>query len=218
MQKIMVNVIKEGDVAYDLGANNGLHGLLMASIVGSKGKVYNFEPFPENIEEIDLNFELNGITNYENVNAAVFSEDGTQNFEVGDHAKQGFISSSVQSKSIEVPTVKLDSFIQKGNPGPNFIKMDIEGAEGDALKGFERSIEMYRPMMIIELHSPEQDRKVGLFLAEHNYQAFRFDTFSELRFTRINDLSKVFPSPDGIWGSIFCIPKEVEFESLSFEK
>ena len=42
MQKIMVNVIKPGEVVYDLGANNGLHGLLMSGLVGQFGKVYNF--------------------------------------------------------------------------------------------------------------------------------------------------------------------------------
>jgi FkbM family methyltransferase len=218
MQKIMVNIIKENSVVYDLGANNGIHGLLMARLVGEKGKVYNFEPLPSNLEEIEMNFRLNSISNYVNIHAAVFSVNGTQNFEIGDHAKQGFISDKPQNKSIAVPTITLDSFIDSGNPGPSFIKMDIEGAEGGALEGFEKHIDQFRPFMIIELHSPEQDMMVGQFLKKHSYEAYRFDTFRKLSFTRIRDLTKVFPDPNGIWGSIFCVPEETDFSSLTFDK
>ena len=218
MQKIMVNVIKKDSIVYDLGANNGIHGLLMAGVVGKNGKVHNFEPLPSNLEEIELNFKLNNISNYVNVHAAVFSDNGVQNFEVGDHVKQGFISDTPHSKFIAVPTLTLDSYIESGNPGPSFIKMDIEGAEGAALEGFRKNVDKFRPIMIIELHSPEQDGLVGQFLKEHSYEAYRFDTFSALEFTRIKDLSKVFPDPDGIWGSIFCVPSEIRFDSLSFDK
>lgn len=67
MQKIMVNIVKKNTVAYDLGANNGLHGLLLSTLVGSDVQVINFEPFPENIKEIEENFLLNKISNYRNI-------------------------------------------------------------------------------------------------------------------------------------------------------
>jgi len=165
MQKIMVNTVKEGEVVYDLGANNGLHGLLLAGLVGKKGIVFNFEPFQGNIEEIVENFQLNNITNYKNIQAAVAEMEGITSFSLGEHHKQGAIMAdpSAGANKIEVPTTTLDAFIEKGNPGPSFIKMDIEGAEGPALRGFSRNIEKYFPNMVIELHNPEQDRIVGKF-------------------------------------------------------
>ncbi len=89
MQKIMANVIKPGQIVYDLGANNGLHGLLMAPLVGETGMLYNFEPFEENIQEIEENYNLNNITNYRNIHAAVSDRNGMETFVIGDHHKRG---------------------------------------------------------------------------------------------------------------------------------
>lgn len=220
MQKIMVNVVKPGDIVYDLGANNGLHGLLMAGLVGERGKIYNFEPIMENVEEIVENYSLNNIENYANITAAVSDECGVISFDLGNHHKQGSITSKTMlgSASIKVNTITIDSFIESGNPGPDFIKMDIEGAEGKALNGFSKYIDQFQPLMIIELHSPEQDAIVGKFLNEHGYSAYRFDTFKKLHFVRIKDFGSPFPSPDGIWGSIFCLPAGKPLEQFTFTK
>lgn len=220
MQKIMINVIKPGEIVYDLGANNGLHGLLMAGLVLPNGMVYNFEPFEENIAEIVENYRMNNIKNYLNIPAAVCDKDGTETFALGNHHKQGAIvhGKLKDSSTITVPVITLDSFIEKGNPGPAFIKMDIEGAEGAALHGFSENIRLYHPLMIIELHNPEQDKIVGQFLEEYEYTAYRFDTFASLSFTLVKDLKKVYPDPDGIWGSLFCLPKGVKLESFNFDK
>src|SRR5882757_1951813 len=106
MQKIMVNTVKEGQIAYDLGANNGLHGLLLAGLVGKKGMVFNFEPFQGNIGEIVENFQLNNITNYKNIQAAVAGKEGITSFSLGEHHKQGAISADPATglNQIEVPT------------------------------------------------------------------------------------------------------------------
>jgi len=220
MQKIMVNVVKPGDIVYDLGANNGLHGLLMAGLAAPGGKVYNFEPFEENIAEIVENYAFNNITNYTNIQAAVSDKEGTETFSLGNHHKQGAIVQGPvkDNNSITVPVTSLDAFIEKGNPGPAFIKMDIEGAEGPALQGFSKNIDQYSPLMIIELHSPEQDRMVGQFLQNHGYTAYRFNTFAKLAFTAIKDLNKVHPDPSGIWGSIFCLPPGKKLDNYSFNK
>jgi FkbM family methyltransferase len=220
MQKIMVNVIGPGEVVYDLGANNGLHGLLMAGLVGKGGQVYNFEPLDENIEEINENFQLNQVANFRNVQAAVSDKVGTEFFHVTEHHKQGSIAnpSGKEDKKIEVKVITLDKFIKDGNPGPSFIKIDIEGAEGPALRGFSETIGKYMPIMIIELHSPEQDLEVGKFLMDHRYSAYRFDTFSKLGFTEIEDMTKPHPHPKGIWGSILCLPPGKNISDYSFNK
>jgi FkbM family methyltransferase len=220
MQKIMVNVIKPGQIVYDLGANNGLHGLLMAPIVGPEGMLYNFEPFEENIHEIVDNYAMNGIKNFRNIHAAVSDKDGKAVFVIGNHHKQGHLSidTNIKEEKIEVESISLDSFIERGNPGPDFIKIDIEGAEGSSLRGFSKGLEKYKPLMIIELHSPEQDLEVGKVLAEKGYTAYRFDTFKKLQFTEIKDLYKSYPQPEGIWGSIFCIPPGKKLSDYSFSR
>jgi FkbM family methyltransferase len=220
MQKIMANTVMEGQTVYDLGANNGLHGLLLAGLVGRQGTVFNFEPFPGNIDEIVENFELNHITNYRNIQAAVSDKEGVTSFALGDHHKQGAIADNPLNGNnrIDVNLITLDSFIDQGNPGPSFIKIDIEGAEGPALHGFSKNIEKYFPDMVIELHSPEQDRMVGEFLSFYKYKAYRFDPFTDLKFAEIRDFTKVYPEPDGVWGSLFCVGPKRKLEDFVFDR
>lgn len=220
MQKIMVNVIQPGQVAYDLGANSGLHGMLMARLVGDKGWVFNFEPLAENVQEIGENFAFNGISNFTTVQAAVSERTGTDYFTVTGHHKQGALvedGAAVEDK-IEVKTITIDQFIAEGNPGPAFIKMDIEGAEGAALRGFSACIDKFQPLMIIELHNPRQDAEVGQFLKAHRYSAYRFEPFKRLTFSEVKDFDKGHPHPDGIWGSIFCLPPGKKLDQYMFQK
>jgi FkbM family methyltransferase len=214
MQRVMVNVIKPGQTVYDLGANFGLHGMLCSKLVGPKGFVYNFEPLPDNIKEIELNYRQNNITNYKNIEKAVSDVSGELTFSVASHATQGKLAGG--GAGIRVKTTSLDDFISEGNRTPDFIKMDIEGAEGEALKGFEKGVEKSFPLMIIELHNPEADQKVGEWLKFHKYTAYRFNTFRKLEFEQIRDLTKPYPHEEGIWGSVFCIGPNKSLNDFKF--
>lgn len=92
MQKIICNTVKNGDIFYDLGANFGLHGLLSSKYLGNKGKLFNFEPLPDNINEINTNYELNNIHNYVNIQKAVSNKIDTVVFNVAAHNGQGSLN------------------------------------------------------------------------------------------------------------------------------
>lgn len=217
MQKIMASVIKPGDIVYDLGANFGLHGLLFSRLTGQEGFLYNFEPLPQNVLEIENNYKLNKVNNYITIEKAVSYRSETVKFIIGTHAGQGKLTSEEGGKNTrEVQTISLDEFIEAGNRPPNFIKMDIEGAEGAALKGYEKNIAKTFPAMVIELHSPEADKQVGQFLNFHGYTAYRFNTFNAIKFERIKDLSLPYPHRDGIWGSIFCLGPGKSLDNFQF--
>jgi len=219
MQKIMVNVVKEGNTVYDLGANFGLHGMLCSGLIGPAGRLYNFEPLPANVAEINSNYRLNKIDNYENVQRAVSNKSSTLKFTVAHHATQGkLVDDNANGDIIQVESITLDQFINQGNRHPDFIKMDIEGAEGFALEGYSNSISKSFPLMIIELHSPEADKKVGEFLKFYGYKAYRFDTFTNLAFQEIKDLTLPYPHKEGIWGSIFCVGPNKSMNDFSFNR
>ena len=79
---------------------------------------------------------------------------------------------SVNWTTIEVPAVSLDDLY--GNAPPDFIKMDIEGAEGEALQGAIRLLRKRRTTWLIELHGFEGGWKPGeviFFMREHGYRA-----------------------------------------------
>lgn len=202
-QKLFTQIIKPGNVVYDLGANNGLHSLLFANLVGSNGRVFSFEPLKSNCDEIKENLSLNNIRNVEIVNAAVGDSNGETTFYLGQHDKQGsVVGIGLQTgKEEKVKIITLDSFIAQGNPAPDFIKIDIEGAESLALQGLSGKINEVRPILYVELHTPEQDIKVGAFLLQHQYVAYRM-TDSGLQ--KIQDLTKPHPDPQGIWSTILA--------------
>ena len=211
--KIFQRVIQPGQTVFDLGANNGIHSLLFSKLVGKNGKVYAFEPLPENVEEIKKNSALNNVENINIVQTAVGSSDGSVRFLVGVLNKQGSImnNGNQSGKEVEVKLTTLQNFIGTKQVKPDFIKIDIEGAESDALIGMGELIRQIRPVFFIELHTPEQDRKVGAILKENGYKVYRVNPHaatSDLNIPhleRVKNLDLPHPHADGIWGTVLAI-------------
>src|SRR4029077_12076424 len=63
IQEILAGRLQPGMGFYDLGANIGFFSLLAAKLVGTTGKVFSFEPDPENAGRLVRNIERNGFTN-----------------------------------------------------------------------------------------------------------------------------------------------------------
>ncbi len=156
--------VKEGDVVLDIGANIGYYSLLFAKLVGKKGKVYAFEPEPSNFALLIKNINANGYNNIVPINKAVSDKDGKvklylekENF----GAHKIYNDSNEKKNSIEVDSVRLDSFFQNKNKKIDFIKMDIEGAEIKAIKGMQNIIMANKNLKIILEFSPALLKKCG---------------------------------------------------------
>jgi FkbM family methyltransferase len=134
--------IKPGQTVLDIGANIGYYTLIAAKIVGPRGKVYAFEPDPDNFSLLKKNVEINGYANVVLINKAVSDKTKTAPFFLnktnkGDHR---LYDSNDGRPSILVQTVKLDDFFKKLNSKIHFIKMDIQGSEAMALEGLKATI------------------------------------------------------------------------------
>jgi FkbM family methyltransferase len=170
IQKILVSMLNEGDTFYDVGANKGYLGLLGAHLVGESGVVYEFEPLPDNFTDIEEVMEKNNVTNYVLVPKAVSNLSGTVMFY---YDKGASATSSVnrdeRTEHRLVPATTLDEFAAD-HRFPQFIKLDVEGAEVLALQG-AASIMAVRnaPAWVIEVHSKETDREVKRLLSANNY-------------------------------------------------
>lgn len=146
--------VKKGMTVLDVGGHIGYYTLLMAKFVGERGRVFSFEPSPENFELLQKNIHLNRLGRVEAVRAAIFSKKGISTISIPDDSNSGGASlvHEVGSHAMQIETITLDDFCAERNIKPEFIKMDVEGAEFDVLLGGERTIRDCRPEMLIEVH------------------------------------------------------------------
>jgi FkbM family methyltransferase len=125
--------LKIGDVVYDIGANVGFYSLLASAIVGETGHVYSFEPFPENFRELRRHLEMYHIKNCTVIDAAGSSTNGEANFDPPDDR---FLGRLAAAGSLRVRIVSLDELaLRKLIRPPNLMKIDIERAESECLRG-----------------------------------------------------------------------------------
>lgn len=151
----------EGTVFYDLGAAVGYHTLLADRFI-TGGTILAFEPFPANAslfrEHLQRNEKRLGNNKIELLTSAVAEEDGELLFSANPVQTDGnsYISTSpVFSNSGETITVQaysIDSLLQQGYPVPWIIKIDVEGAEYDVLKGARQTLDTHHPNLLLATH------------------------------------------------------------------
>jgi FkbM family methyltransferase len=206
-QRLMVRHVPPGSVAYDIGANIGIHTLLLSRLVGRHGQVYAFEPVPTLYERLCENVRLNpSLPAARPVQLALGDSSGTAAFYTGHHAGAGHLAASgpEDGDRIVVPTSKLDEFVYRDHHAPpGFVKIDVEGAEGSVLAGAELVLTNARPIVMVDLHTPAQDLAVGRSLSEAGYVAYRTGDGSQVR-----EMETGWPNPDGLSGQVIAFPIE----------
>ncbi len=162
--EIVKEKIKKGDVVLDIGANIGYYTLIFARIVGENGKVFAFEPDPTNFSLLKKNVEINGYKNVELMQKAVSNK--TEKIKLylsrdnsGDHR---IYDSSDGRQSIEIESIRLDDYFKDYNGAINFIKMDIQGAEGGVVQGMSNLLGKQKNITIITEFWPIGLKRFGV--------------------------------------------------------
>jgi len=129
-----------GMVVMDLGANVGVYTLLCAKFVGEKGQVHSFEPTPFTFQQLQNNVHLNRFSWVHLNELAVSATAGQCSFFVYEQCgmnsmnKQAWVGKPL--RQIMVNTISLDEYVEARNMTRiDLIKMDVEGAELQVLKG-----------------------------------------------------------------------------------
>ncbi len=194
---VVKRMVKPGMCIYDIGANIGYYTVLFSSLVGTRGRVYAFEPEPENVRLLQKNITSNNIPNIVVVPMAVSKKNGTAKFYVcGEHKGNHTLCPPNQEwKTITVPTVTIDTFV-KINRTPQIIKMDMEGAESLAFKGMTHFIKHIQHLTIFCEFSPDAISAGGC--SPHGF--LRTVKQNGFRILRINEKDKQLESitPEGI--------------------
>lgn len=174
IQKCLVRELKPGDIFFDIGANAGFFSLLGSKQVGQKGHVFAFEPLPENLEAVKTQLGVNNVLNCTVVEAAVSDLVGEIGLWEGPDTSTAHIGTrGDKQKGVKsVKSITLNEFVQTA-PSPNFIKMDIEGAEIQALRGADLLLSGPNPpRFLIELHGEIAWRQVSRILEQAGYSFY----------------------------------------------
>jgi FkbM family methyltransferase len=152
----MLARLRPGDCAWDVGANVGVYSELFAAAVGPAGKVISFEPAGACVAMLEAQSrDRAGGASWEVVPVALSDEDGEAWLSVGDGDTfpGNHLVSGQQGAAVPVRTRRGDSLIAAGRTAPAFIKIDVEGFEGEVLDGLGASLD--RPALhtvCVEVH------------------------------------------------------------------
>ncbi len=176
VQEVLRRVIRRGWVCYDIGAHIGYFSLTMAWLSGSGGKVFSFEPDPDNFWLLNEHIRLNNLKDViRAVPFAVSSSSGRTTFQKGadSYSPTGKLSRSCNEGDIEVEVTSLDEFVrERGHLQPDFIKIDVEGFEGEVLSGANKILTQAHPVVLCEIHNLEAAERVYRELRESGYSIY----------------------------------------------
>lgn len=133
--------VSAGDVVLDIGANAGAYSLLFAQWVGPSGRVYAFEPAPDARRGLERHVRLNHCSDRVSISAEALSASrGFGQFRATGLQGDNRLVSSGAADAIPVRTTSIDEFCSVHYLAPSLIKIDVEGAELDVLRGASRTI------------------------------------------------------------------------------
>ncbi len=171
IQAVLGKYVKPGDTVYDVGANTGFFTLIAARLAGPEGSVVAFEPDPENAVRLQKNIDANLLKQVRVETSPVWSSTGSVFFAKPADANRFVGGVRKPGDNIEGSyhqAVTLDEFAKSHRP-PNFIKMDIEGGETEALAGASGVFTRVRPLLCVEVHHQEAEEFVKAWLPQMRY-------------------------------------------------
>ena len=163
---------KVGDIVVDIGAAFGFYTILSAYKVGIRGKVIAIEPDLKIYKMLKRNIKLNRLTNVSALNYAAFSkETGLKLYSTYSLLQER--AGEIQSY-VKVNANTLDNLLQKNGireEQVNWIKIDVEGAEFEVLKGAHNILSKNKDITIlIEIHGEKNYRLVKDYLTNYNFK------------------------------------------------
>jgi len=194
LARLMINHLDNGDSFIDIGAHFGYFSLLASQLVGDTGEVLAFEASPQSFQVLEKNTQ-----SYQQINAinkAVAQEEGTlhfyefpnlyseyNSFDITPFEKETWFQQN-QPTQIEIPSISLDSFLDKN---PKMIKIDVEGAEFEVIKGAEIFLrEQHSILLVMEYlnnnRGNDTHQKAVNLLKEWGFLCFSINQKGELVF------------------------------------
>jgi FkbM family methyltransferase len=181
-QRLFERIVTPGSVVFDIGAHVGFYTLLSSVLVGAVGEVFAFEPVPRNLHYLCEHLRLNHATNVKVVEAAVADACGTTLFDESANSATGHLST--QGK-LCVRVVSLDALVPGEITIPDFVKVDVEGAEWLVLNGARQTLSKYRPTIFLSTHGRDVHQRCCQLLELAGY------TIEAIGGNNVNDADEI---------------------------
>ena len=137
--KLVIGLLRPGDVAVDVGAMIGYYTVILAKHVEADGRVFAFEPDPDNFALLESNVELNGYANVTCTQAIVGSAGGRGTlWRAPSNRGDNHAFPSDGRTTVEVEMVALDDVIDEP---VDLVKIDVQGYEAFVLAGMRGLID-----------------------------------------------------------------------------
>ena len=154
----MARLVKPGMSVIDVGANHGYYTVLFADLVGPAGRVAAIEPHPVTARLLRRSIDVNGF--HQRVKVAEMAAGASDNVRLTFHLPEGepknarVIDTDVadQADRVSVKGGTIDKLLSKWKK-IDFIKIDVEGAEEDAVLGMSGILQRDRPRMLLEFNA-----------------------------------------------------------------
>jgi FkbM family methyltransferase len=201
-------VVRPGMVVADIGANIGYHTVILAKRVGRKGAVHAFEPDADTYQELVANVRRNRCAHVHCSGLALSAVSGRQSLYLGLDSVNSALRPNLHSgtATVAVETITLDTYVSRaGLNRLDLLKIDVEGAERLVLEGGVRTLNNFRPMLIVELsvHSDVfgySARDLCSYIAEQAYTLFSIGLRPMRLFAEVPD--------DFEFCNVFAVPNE----------
>ena len=148
------SVVRPGFLVLDVGANLGAYTILFARWVAPDGRVHAFEPAPESRAGLARQIELNGVADRVSIHSeAVAGSSGAARFQASGLRGDNRLSPGGDD-GLVIRTITIDDFCAAASLDPDVMKIDVEGAELDVLRGARATIARRgdRLVVFMELH------------------------------------------------------------------
>jgi len=140
LYEYLTRTVKNGDVFLDIGGFIGYYSVILSEKIGYSGEIHVFEPENDAFHYLSLNVSLNNIQNITAYNVAVSDKAGYNSFELSSEAGVGSAGGFVKhsGSGLKVECIAIDDL---GLKGVNWIKLDTDGHETQALLGLRETID-----------------------------------------------------------------------------
>lgn len=176
-------LLRKDDICLHIGATDGRHSFLMAKALTGNGHIYAFEPSPVTFPVLKRVITIHGLNGKVTIAQKAMS-DKTQRLTLNVPIKKsgrrgnayGFTSASGEMPSMrqddrfvqgigmlhfDVEATTIDEVVATQAQRVDFIRMDIEGSEKPALEGGWRTIDRFKPHLLIEIHPLLLEKQFG---------------------------------------------------------